>query len=187
MLLVANFGIIKWCEKAEIWLKPIWVFIWEYTAGAFQWIAIWQGLDGFQKSLHPCALDESSHSIGRVKGESFIVLYHCFAMIVSFWKSYHKCLLELRYLSQELIIHRYNNRYWKMFEGKLLIASRWIVLSKRYILELKYLSQEINTYHNNARYWKIFEGNLMVYFAINVSLLVIFQTMYYARKGTVSF
>ena len=24
------------------------------------------GLDGFQKSLHPCALDESSLSIGRV-------------------------------------------------------------------------------------------------------------------------
>ena len=24
-----------------------------------------QGLDGFQKSLHPCALDESSLSIGR--------------------------------------------------------------------------------------------------------------------------
>ena len=24
------------------------------------------GLDGFQKSLHPCALDESSISIGRV-------------------------------------------------------------------------------------------------------------------------
>ena len=27
-----------------------------------------QGLVGFQKSLHPCALDKSSFSIGRVKG-----------------------------------------------------------------------------------------------------------------------
>ena len=26
-----------------------------------------KGLDGFQKSLHPCSLDKSSLSIGRVK------------------------------------------------------------------------------------------------------------------------
>ena len=34
---------------------------------AFQWIPTWQGLDGFQRSRHPCALDESSLSIGRVR------------------------------------------------------------------------------------------------------------------------
>ena len=27
-----------------------------------------QGLDGFQKSSHPCSMDEISLSIGRVKG-----------------------------------------------------------------------------------------------------------------------
>ena len=43
------------------------VLIWEYSARAFQWIPTWQGLDGFQKSLHPCALNESSLSIRRVK------------------------------------------------------------------------------------------------------------------------
>ena len=30
-------------------------------------LLIWQGLDGFQKSFHRCALDKSSLSIGRVK------------------------------------------------------------------------------------------------------------------------
>ena len=42
------------------------VLIWEYTARAFQSMPTWQGLDGFQKSLHPCVLDVSSLSIGRV-------------------------------------------------------------------------------------------------------------------------
>ena len=32
---------------------------WEYTAIAIQWIPTPQGFDGFQKSLHPCAVDES--------------------------------------------------------------------------------------------------------------------------------
>ena len=26
--------------------------------GLFRWIPTWQGLDGFQKSLHPCRLEE---------------------------------------------------------------------------------------------------------------------------------
>ena len=39
----------------------------EYSANAIQWIPTWQGLDGFQKSLRPSALDECSLSIGRVK------------------------------------------------------------------------------------------------------------------------
>ena len=38
--------------------------IWEYPARAIQWIPIWQGLDGFQKSLRSYALKESSLSIG---------------------------------------------------------------------------------------------------------------------------
>ena len=44
-----------------------WVLIWENLARAIQWIPTWQGLDGFQKSLHPCVLDESSLSIGILK------------------------------------------------------------------------------------------------------------------------
>ena len=43
------------------------VLIREYTARAIQLIPAWQGLDGFQKSLRTCALDESSLSIRRVK------------------------------------------------------------------------------------------------------------------------
>ena len=49
------------------WNPGIWVLIWEHSARAFQWIPTWQGLNGFQKSLHSCALDERSLSIGRVK------------------------------------------------------------------------------------------------------------------------
>ena len=41
--------------------------MWDYSARAFQWIPTWQGLVGFQRSLHSCALDGSSLSIGRVK------------------------------------------------------------------------------------------------------------------------
>ena len=49
-----------------------WVLICEFSARAFQWIPIWQDLDGFQKSLRPCALDVSSLSIGRVKVDQIL-------------------------------------------------------------------------------------------------------------------
>ena len=63
------FAKTKWCKKPGKWLNPSkWVLIWEYLLRPFQWIPIWQGLDGFHKCLHPCASDESSLSIGRVKG-----------------------------------------------------------------------------------------------------------------------
>ena len=48
------------------WNHGKWVLIWEYSSRAIQWIPTWQGLDGFQKSLHPCASAESSLSIRRV-------------------------------------------------------------------------------------------------------------------------
>ena len=64
MLLVANLANTKWCKKAENPSK--WVLIWEVSVRAIQWIPTWQGLDGFQKSLHHCALVKSSLSIGRV-------------------------------------------------------------------------------------------------------------------------
>ena len=44
-----------------------WVLIWECSVRAIQWIPIWQGLDDFQKSLCPCALEKSSLSLWRVK------------------------------------------------------------------------------------------------------------------------
>ena len=47
------------------WNPGKWVLIWEYSARAIQWTPTWQGLDGFQKSLHHCALDVSTLSIGR--------------------------------------------------------------------------------------------------------------------------
>ena len=47
------------------WNPGTWVLIWENSTRAIQWIPTWQGLDGFQKPLHPCALDEISLSIGR--------------------------------------------------------------------------------------------------------------------------
>ena len=49
------------------WNPGSWVLIWEHSARAIQWIPTWQGLDVFLKSLHSCALDESSPSIRRVK------------------------------------------------------------------------------------------------------------------------
>ena len=51
----------------NVWNPGTWVFICENSARAIKWILTWQGLDGFQKSLCPFALDENSLSIGRVK------------------------------------------------------------------------------------------------------------------------
>ena len=57
MLLVAKLTNTKWCKKSpEKWLKP-WHMGTHLRERAFQWIPTWQGLDDFQKSLHPCALD----------------------------------------------------------------------------------------------------------------------------------
>ena len=49
------------------WNSDTGVLIWENSARAIRWIPTWQGLNGFQKSLHPCALDESGLSIRWVK------------------------------------------------------------------------------------------------------------------------
>ena len=66
MLLVANLANRKWCKNMKNdWNPGIWVLIWKYSARAFQWIPSWHSLDVFQKSLHPCALDKTSLSIGR--------------------------------------------------------------------------------------------------------------------------
>ena len=65
LLLLANFVNTKWCNKLRNnWNLGIWVLIWEYSA--IQWIPTWQGLGGFQRSSHPCVLEENRFSIGRV-------------------------------------------------------------------------------------------------------------------------
>ena len=67
MLLVAYFANAKWCKNLKNdWITAKWVLIWEYSVRAFQWIPTWQGLDGFQKYLHPSTLGKNSRSIGRV-------------------------------------------------------------------------------------------------------------------------
>ena len=59
MLLVANLA----NTNSKKW-KMIETLANGYSSESIQWISTWQGLDGFQKFLHPCGLDESSHSIG---------------------------------------------------------------------------------------------------------------------------
>ena len=49
------------------WNPGKWVLIWEYSVRAIQWVPTWQGLNGFQRFLRLCTLDESSLSMGRVK------------------------------------------------------------------------------------------------------------------------
>ena len=69
MLLVANLANTKWCEKHENWLKP-----WQMgthlrvLSESFLMITNMAWFRGFSKYLRLCALDESSLSIGRVKG-----------------------------------------------------------------------------------------------------------------------
>ena len=58
------------------WNPGIWVLIRVYLARDMMNTNMAQGLDGFQKFLHLCALDESSLSIGRVNQETNIVTYH---------------------------------------------------------------------------------------------------------------
>ena len=62
-----------------------WVLFWEYSGRAIQWIPSWQGLDGFQKSLCPCALDESSFSIGRINTISTIKRLNGFQRYLRLW------------------------------------------------------------------------------------------------------
>ena len=64
MLLVSNLANTKLREKLKNdWDPGTCELIWEYSARAFQWIPIWQGLDGFQKYLHYCALAKVALSL----------------------------------------------------------------------------------------------------------------------------
>ena len=52
------FGKYKMHAKNMKLIPGTLVFIGESSARAFQWIPTWQGLDDFQKSLHPCAFGQ---------------------------------------------------------------------------------------------------------------------------------
>ena len=74
MLLLANFLIQNDAKNyRNDWNPGTWVLTWEYSVRVIQWKAAWQGLDGFQNSLHPSALDESSLSIGRINQGKIII------------------------------------------------------------------------------------------------------------------
>ena len=84
MLLVANLANTKGCKNLKNdWNLGIWVLIWEYSSRAIPWIPTWQGLDGFQRLLRPCALDESSLSIGRVKRGSHSHIHDSLSVLAS--------------------------------------------------------------------------------------------------------
>ena len=72
MLVAANLANTKWCKKPEKWLKP-WHMGTHLRAlsesiptntsmTVFRWF-----VDDFKNILHPCALDERSLSVGRVR------------------------------------------------------------------------------------------------------------------------
>ena len=65
----------------NIWNPGKWVLFREYSERAFWWIPTWHGLDGFQKSLRPYALDERSLSIGRAN-----MLFQGPSMTITGWK-----------------------------------------------------------------------------------------------------
>ena len=65
---VADLNMKKWTKPWNM------ILIWEYSARAFQWRPTWQGI-GYQRSLHPRALDKSSLSIGRVKNVRLFELF----------------------------------------------------------------------------------------------------------------
>ena len=71
MLLVPKLTNTKCDKKQQVkmteTLAHTLALILEYSARAFQLIPTWQGLTGFQKPLCPCALNEISLRIGRVK------------------------------------------------------------------------------------------------------------------------
>ena len=81
---MSNFANTKGCKKAEKWLKP--------SVSAIQWIPTCQGLYGFQKSLHPCDLDESiSLSIGRVHISSSCIFHIWWFMVGIVRSLVHMC------------------------------------------------------------------------------------------------
>ena len=97
-LVVANLAITKWCKNLiNDWNPGKWELIWEYSVRAILWIPTWQGLDGFQRYLHPCVLDESSLDIGRVNllGLTVRVTPLTLSVLRLHCKKYSKTILTL--------------------------------------------------------------------------------------------
>ena len=66
--IISQWGLINVCFIVLVWLIVILIFpggLIFLSGRAIPWIPTWQGLDGYQRSLRPCALDKSSLSIGR--------------------------------------------------------------------------------------------------------------------------
>ena len=130
LLLVANLVNTKWCNKPEKWLKP-WHMGTHLRVRAIQWIPTWQGLNAFQKSLHPCPLEESSLSIERVKrGSQRETLTHSH-------------LERPKQAWQFWWYFSYKSIFWKIFGGKILIRSQATTLLQIFC-ELLFYSQVIS-------------------------------------------
>ena len=109
-------------QKHDKWLKP-WhmVLMWENSARAIQLIPTWQGLNGFQISLRPCALDKSSLSNGRVKTNPYAYIHLGFAPAMEkYWP-----------LSFFVYIHLMAMSYWSwLLPGDVLLTinmSTWCI------------------------------------------------------------
>ena len=118
MLLVAN--LINWYKMMQEnlkndWNPGTWVLIWEFSARPIQWFPVWQGLDGFQKSLRTCALDESSLSIWRVNQCSIDIPLSC--SIISYpqrdpaWGFCNQCSIDIP-LSCSIISYPQRDPAW---------------------------------------------------------------------------
>ena len=134
MLLEANLANTKWCKKAENdWNPDKCVLIWKYSARAFKWIPTWHGFDGFQKSLHSCASDESSLSIERVNkhnhlySEIFLEGASQQTLFLAFWTfltSLRKSKCFYTFLSEAVKNHILNHIFTAT--GRILIVSKYL-------------------------------------------------------------
>ena len=71
---------------------------------AIQLIPTQSGLDGFQKSLHPCALDENSHNIGMVNLAEKALTHEAPQLRYKGLQGYSAIFLNLRLASQPIIL-----------------------------------------------------------------------------------
>ena len=124
MVITLHLGVLPLCCWSLIW--PIqndtkklkndwnpgsWVFNWEYSVRAFQWIPIWHGLDGFQKSL-----DEGSLSIGTIKGITVKYLKPVYSWYLQQSKIIYSYLLRPKWPDCFWWCLPYKINFWKMVD-----------------------------------------------------------------------
>ena len=129
MLLVANLAKQNDAKiRKKDWNPGTWVLISEYSARAIEWILTWQGIDGFQKSLRPYALDKYSLSIGTVN-----LLKTPFASIICIWPMFFFIWQALRGVCWQLnctqrmeLYSKENMKYWYhwFFSGRTTLEKR---------------------------------------------------------------